>query len=150
MALRADLSVHDANGRLTALAEVKNRTGTSGKWAAKTRRNLLAHGYGWGTGFFLLVTPDRLYAWKDAGDDPVEVPPTYESNIATTFATYLKDAGLRPDQVSGPAFELVVAAWLGDLVRSGNAVEEDDQNWLDESGFRQAVKNGHVEMEAEM
>lgn len=150
MALRADLSLYDANGRLTALAEVKNRTGTSGQWAAKTRRNLLAHGFGWGTGFFLLVTPDRLYAWKDAGDDPVEVPPTYEADIATTFATYLKDAGLPPDQVSGPAFELVVAAWLGDLMRTSNAVEEGDQNWLDESGFREAVKNGHVELESEM
>ena len=150
MALRADLSLYDANGRLTALAEVKNRTGTSGQWAAKTRRNLLAHGYGWGTGFFLLVTPDRLYAWKDAGDDPVEVPPMYESDIATTFATYLNDAGLPPGQVSGPAFELVVAAWLGDLMRSSAAAENADQTWLDESGFREAVKNGHVELEAEM
>ena len=150
MALRADLSLYDEKGRLTALAEVKNRKGTSGQWAAKTRRNLLAHGYGWGEGFFLLVTPDRLYAWKDAGDDPVEVPPTYESDVATTFATYLEDAGLPPDRVSGPAFELVVAAWLGDLMRSGDAEDNREQSWLDESGFREAVRNGHVELEAEM
>lgn len=96
MAFRADLSLYDANGCLAAVAEVKNRTGTSGEWAAKNRRNLLAHGFGWGSGFFLLITPDRLYAWKDAGDDPVEVPPMYEADVATTFATYLNDAGLAP------------------------------------------------------
>ena len=150
MAFRADLSLYDANGRLTAVAEVKNRTGTSGEWAAKTRRNLLAHGFGWGSDFFLLITPDRLYAWKDAGDDPVEVPPMYEADVATTFATYLNDAGLAPNQVSGPAFELVVAAWLGDPMRSSDAVENAHRNWLDESGFRAAVKDGHVELEAEM
>ena len=74
----------------------------------------------------------------------------YEADVATTFATYLSDAGLAPNQVSGPAFELVVAAWLGDLMRSSDAVENAHRNWLDESGFRAAVKDGHVELEAEM
>lgn len=150
MALGADLSLYDADGRLAAVAEVKNRTGTSGRWAAKTRRNLLAHGFGGGSGFFLLVTPDRLYAWKDAGDDPVEVPPMYEEDITATVASYLHEAGLPPDRVSGPAFELVVAAWLGDLMHRREAVGDAGPNWLDESGFRAAVRDGRVELEAEM
>ena len=150
MPLRADLSLYDANGRLAAIAEVKNRTGTSGTWAAKTRRNLVAHGLGWGSGFFLLITPDRLYAWKDAGDDAVEVPPTYEADIGTTFASYCNDAGLAPNRVSGPAFELVVAAWLGDLMHSDDTIENVDQDWLDQSGFRAAVQAGRIELQADM
>lgn len=150
MALRADLSVYDADGRLTALAEVKNRTGTSGQWAAKTRRNLLAHGYGWGSDFFLLITPDRLYAWKDAGDEPLETPPTYEADLAATFASYFHDAGLAANQINGPAFELVVAAWLNDLMGRSNANACADHDWLDRSGFRAAVKDGRIEVEGDM
>ena len=150
MALGADLALYDVEGRLVAVAEVKNRTGTSGRWAAKTRRNLLAHGFGAGSGFFLLVTPDRLYAWKDAGDDPVEVPPMYEEDITTTVAAYLNEAGLSPDRVSGPAFELVVAAWLGDVMHLSEGVRDAGMDWLDESGFRAAVRDGRVELEAEL
>src|SRR5712692_3129010 len=35
-----DLALYDHNGRLTAVAEVKNKQGTSREWAAKLRRNL--------------------------------------------------------------------------------------------------------------
>lgn len=149
MGVHADLSVYDADGHLAAVAEVKNREGTSGQWAAKTRRNLLAHGLGRAPAFFLLVTPDRLYVWKDAGDEPIEVPPTYEEDITTTFARYFNSAGLATEHVSGPAFELVVAAWLADLTHRGSPVPRVKQEWLDQSGFRTAVQDGRVELEAE-
>ena len=57
---------------------------------------------------------------------------------------------MAPHQVSGPAFELLVAAWLGDVIRSTEPPEErpDDQSWLAESGFRTAVKDGRIEYEA--
>lgn len=147
MPLQADLSLYDAHGALTGIVEVKNRIGTSRQWAAKTRRNLFAHGLGWGAGFFLLVTPDRLYVWKDA--DAAEVPPTYDVETGRTFDTYLEHAHLTPGQLSGYAFELVVAAWLGDLVHGTG--DEDDytgQDWLEQSGFRDAVRDGRVELDA--
>lgn len=150
MSIPADLSLYDSDGRLAALAEIKNRTGTSGKWAAKTRRNLLAHGVGSGSDYFLLITPDRLYAWKDAGTSPGEVWPTFEADIGPTFAPYFSHAGIVPDQVSGQAFELVVAAWLSDVVRCADRRDQDadDRGWLDESGLRAAIQNGRVEHEA--
>ncbi len=39
MYVRADLALYDPGGRLVALAEVKNKRGTSREWAAKTGRN---------------------------------------------------------------------------------------------------------------
>ena len=44
MYARADLALYEPGGRPVALAEVKNKRGTSREWAAKTRRNLLALG----------------------------------------------------------------------------------------------------------
>ena len=148
MHLRPDLSLYDSNGRLAATAEVKNKTGTTGSWAAKTRRNLLAHGFGCDSEFFLLVTPDRLYAWKDVGNDPNEVLPSYEADAGPTFAPYLEDAGVALSPISGQAFELVVAAWLSDLARCHHGVNAlTEHDWLEESGFKSAVQDGRVEHE---
>jgi len=44
MSSSADLALYDRNGQLTAVAEVKNKLGTSREWATQLRRNILAHG----------------------------------------------------------------------------------------------------------
>ena len=107
----ADLALYDRGGRLTAVAEIKNRHGTSRQWAAQTRRNILAHGSSCNADYFLLVTPDRLYPWKDAGTDPVRIPPTFEADTQSEFAPYFEKAGLDSHHVSGTAFELLVSTW---------------------------------------
>ena len=146
----ADLALYDRNDRLVVVAEIKNKLGTSREWAARTRRNLLARSGACGAEFFILVTPDRLYMWKDAGIDPVRIPPTYEADAQLEFAPYFESAGVDPRHVGGHAFELLVAAWLGDVIRSGGMWDEPagDRSWLAESGFHAAVKNGRIEYEA--
>ena len=67
---------------------------------------------------FLIVTPDRLYLWKNAGTNPVEIPPTYEVDMPLEFAPYFESAGLDPNHIRGHAFELLVGAWLSDITRS--------------------------------
>jgi hypothetical protein len=149
MSSRADLVLYDRNGQLTAIVEVKNKLGTSREWAAQLRRNILAHGEYYCADFFLLVTPDRLYLWKNAGTTPVLVSPMYEVDTQPIFAPYFKSAGIDPRHASGHAFELVVTAWLGDLVRSGERPEKltNGQRWLVESGFLTAVRDGRIEYE---
>ena len=136
MSFRADLALYDKNGRLTAVAEVMNRLGTSPTWAARTRRNLLAHGSYQESDFFLLATPERLYVWKDAGTTPVERLPTYDADSRHLFAPYFRNAGIDPHEVSGQAFELLVASWLSDLTRLPNTHDDGGQ------------KKGHIEYEA--
>ena len=43
MYARADLALYNSHGRLTGIVEIKNKMGTSREWAARTRRNMLAH-----------------------------------------------------------------------------------------------------------
>lgn len=150
MHVRADLALYDPVGRLVALAEVKNKRGTSREWAAKTRRNILAHGGISDVDFFLLITPDRLYLWKDAGTDPVEVPPSYQAEADSLFSPYLEGAGVDPRTVGGHAFELIVSAWLSDVMRSAVSTNGhgDDRSWLARSGFHAAVKDGRIEYDA--
>src|SRR5205807_2738705 len=113
-----DLVLYDQDGQLAGVAEVKNKLGTSSEWAARFRRNLLAHGGFRSMDFFLVVTPDRLYVWKNAGAEPLHVKPTYDVDARPLLEPYFNSAGLDPSDVSGKAFELLVAAWLADLVRS--------------------------------
>ena len=150
MLATADLALFDRSGQLTAVAQIKNKLGTSREWAAQTRRNILAHGQGHAAEFFLLVTPDRLYVWKGVGIEPVQAPPTYEVDTNPGLAHYFERAGVDPRHVSGDAFELLVGAWLSDVVRFGDASEEfgDDRDWIAKSGFLSAVEGGRIEYEA--
>lgn len=70
--------------------------------------------------------------------------------MGPTFAPYFENAGLDPRKVSGQAFELLVAAWLSDLTRSSSMPKDQErqQDWLDESGFSTAVRDGRIEYEA--
>lgn len=150
MSSYADLALYDSNGQLTTIVEVKNKLGTSDEWAAQLRRNILAHGGYCHTAFFLLVTPDRLYLWKNAGTAPTLVPPTYEVDSQPIFAPYFNSADVDSRHVSGHAFELVVAAWLSDLVRSEEKKTEkhaNGQSWLVASGFLTAVRDGRIDYE---
>jgi len=147
---RADLALYGRDGRLIAVVEVKMKLGTSRDWAAQLRRNVLAHGGFQAADFFLLVTPDRLYVWKGAGSEPIVVPPAYVIDARPILKPYFEAAQLDPNLINGRAFELVVGAWLGDLIRSEKKPEDlsNEEGWLAESGLLSAIKNGRIEYEA--
>jgi hypothetical protein len=145
----ADLALYNRHGELTAVAEVRNKSGTSREWATQLRCNILAHSGYDKADFFLLVTPDRFYLWKHADTIPTLIPPHYESAAEAIFAPYFNRAGVDPHNVSSHAFELVVVAWLSDLVRSEEPPEPytNGQNWLVDSGFLTAVRDGRLAYE---
>src|SRR5436190_15490117 len=147
MSFNADLALYDSHGQLAALADIRKRLGTSGKWATALRRNILAHGGFPSVEFFLVVTPDRLYVWKNAGMEPRLVKPTYEVDARPLLEPYFKRIRRDPAEISGEGFELLVGSWLADLTRSGMAPEQvsEPDSWLMQSGFLNAVRNGRVD-----
>ena len=145
----ADIAIFDQSGQIAAVAEIKRRLGTSCDWAAQVRRNLLAHDIRCLADCFLLITPDRLYLWKDAGKNPDKVSPTHEADMQPEFAQYFEGAGIDPGNVSGAAFELLVGAWFGQLTRLEDEAKDlaASRSWLAESGLLSAVKDGRIEYE---
>ena len=149
MSNHADLAVYNRHLRLTAIVQVKNKRGTTREWAARTRRNMLAHGLSVDTDFFLLVTPDRLYVWNDSVAPPTPTLPAHAIDTHTHFQPYFRRAHVDPNRVSGQAFELIVSNWLSELTRNGNSTNHSDEPaWLTQSGLRNALIGGHVEHQA--
>jgi len=144
MRIPGDFALYDAHRRLVAVVETKTKRGTSPRWAAELRRNMLAHVPGLGVEFFLIVTPDRLYVWhteKASGDSL----PDRIIDAQDILQPYVQRAGLNLSELSSVAFELVVSAWLSDIVGPESGGGGKDDTWFVQSGFRDAVRSGYVE-----
>lgn len=145
MNFNVDMAIYDKTGQLTLLIETKNRLDTSTSWAAKMRRNMLAHGLMPKARFFLLALPDRFYLWKDAGIVPEISPPDYEIDPRPFLSAHFKGADISLDSLTGEGFELVVSSWLSKLLQIDVLPPElQEQDWLLESGLFEAIKHGHL------
>jgi hypothetical protein len=145
MRFRADLAVYDKNGQLVLVVEAKNKLNTSSDWAAKMRRNMLAHGLMPDTRFFLLTLPDKFYLWKNAGVIPEIVLPDYEIDPKPFLHPYYARVEISPDTLTGESFELVISSWLSKLLQTDVLPPElEGQDWLIKSGLFEAIKQGHL------
>ena len=143
----ADIIAYDTNGKLTLVVEIKSKLGTSSQWAAKMRRNILAHGLLPSTPFFLLGLPDHFYLWKDNGIIPEVIMPTYEIEPGPFLQPYYEKSGLSLEIISGKSFELIVVSWLSEILgTSGQDFIQDSQKWLIESGLFEAIRGGHIDL----
>lgn len=117
--MRSDFVVTDSHGASRALIEVKARSGTSPTWATELRKNLFDEASGQSQDYFVIVTPDSLYVWRP-GAGVAEAP--REFPIRQALGKYLNGTNLDVAGVSRFTFEMIVQAWLGDLLR-GRAAE---------------------------
>jgi hypothetical protein len=149
-ASRWDLSVDNRNGQLALVVEIKRKTNVSPEWAAKLRRNILAHGTFPKAPYFLMVFPDKFYLWSNAEAYQDQSDPTYTIDASPILQPYFERAGVAADQISGASLELIVTSWLGEIIHSDQLPENIDasQQWLIESGLYPALVGGKFEHEA--
>lgn len=146
MSQQADFVAYNQDGQLLLIAEVRSRVATSKVWAARLRRNLLAHGFLPEVPFFLLALPDKFYLWKDARNTPEETEPTYELNATSLLNLYYEQGGATPETITKQSLALVLTAWLNTLTQIGvpNDVPQADRDTLIRSGMVAALKGGHI------
>lgn len=145
MSIQADMVAYDSQGKMALVVEVKNKLGTNSEWAAKMRRNILAHGYP-SARFFLLALPDHFYLWKDKHSLEIEQP-NYDINPFVFLKPYLEKANIQPENLSGAGFELLVSSWLNELLQAETVKQDASNTWLAESGLLDAIKQGRVDSE---
>lgn len=149
MATKPDFTLYDRYSRLVAAIVVKAKKGATRQWAEEFRRNLQVYEAFRYAPFFLIVTPDRVYLWKEAaaaaGAEPFLVPPGIELDAQPLFEPYLKGTRLKLEEISGPAFELIVMSWLRDLIlQLPDAPWRDQLAQLEASGLPEAAKDGRI------
>jgi hypothetical protein len=145
--MRVDYCLYNSRGDLVAAVEAKRQAGTSEKWAAQFRRNLLAHQVLMRAPFFLIVTSDRIYLWKqpdralDDADDADRLPDA-SLDARSNFQPYFEKIGVNSRTVDPLVFETLVGSWLRDLMRHTEAVQELENQSL--AGFVKAIQGGRL------
>ena len=145
-----DLSVVNQNNQLILVVEVKRKTNASPDWAAKFRRNILAHGTFPRAPYFLLAFPDQFYLWAEAELNLELSKPTYRIDARPILQPYFEKAGVTANTISGQSLELVVASWLSEIMHAERPPQEVDETyrWVINSGLQAALAGGRLESEA--
>jgi hypothetical protein len=147
-----DFVAYDERGQVLLLVEVKGKGShdTSELWAARFRRNILAHGRLPAAPFFLIATPERMYFWRQRDSGPEEGLPQFTLDATNELGPYFEKFRQRPEKARGEVLELIVLAWLNDIAETGQlrAKEDPALQWLSESGLLQALGKAHIELSA--
>lgn len=143
MSVQPDVKVFDTSGNFVLAVEIKNKRGTNVEWASKMRRNLMVHGLVGAPQYFLLALPDRFYLWRDNDYRDLE-PPEYEIDPLPLFKPYVGSTDEYLQNLSGEGFELLVVAWLSELLQTSELPENEKTSWLIESGLFEAIQRGHM------
>ncbi len=143
--MKADITVYSKDEKPQLIIEIKRQAGVSAEWAAKIRRNLLVHGGIQPTPFFLLVSSDYLYLWKDATSFDV-IAADYQIETAKVLSPYIKQTALKLEEMSEYSLEMVVMLWLNDIIRPrpDSTANGSDVAWLYESGLYKAIRDGAI------
>lgn len=144
MSTRWDLAAYSQNGELMLVAEVKTKLEASPAWAARWRRNILAHGIYPNAPFFLMVFPDRFYLWKNVEPSLEPVEPTVEIDARPILQPYLDKAGISAHEISEASLEFIVASWLNGLIHKNPDELDSSEQWLIDSGLFRAIASGSL------
>jgi hypothetical protein len=141
-----DLSVVNRDGKLVLAIEVKIKTNASPEWAAKLRRNMLAHGILPNALYFLMVFPDKFYLWTRSAIDISEREPDYTIDARPILNPYFERAGIVGDRISGESLEIIISSWLVEIIHSEKTPQnlDNSQLWLVESGLYDALSGGQL------
>lgn len=107
-----DFTAVDEAGRVSLVVEVKSKTGTDDRWARELHGLIADRSSAFDSSAFLIVTPDRLYAWSPCA------PPesVFDVDATDVLRSYLARADIGSDQrIEARTFEDVVGWWLQDL-----------------------------------
>ena len=148
MNTRPDIEVYSPDHSLQLVVEARRTTGASREWAARFRRNLLAHAAVPNAPFFLLAFPATLYLWRNGAG--LDSPPDYEAPASDVLREYLGAWAATTEDVGEESLQIALGAWLRDLTqafrepRSHSAADQ----MLVASGLYDAIQHGSIEFES--
>src|SRR4051794_28061502 len=111
--LRPDIFIQDLDGRPVAIVEIKNYRELTRDIAIELRDTFLGYGYAVQAPYYLLLSQDRGFLWKDANKE-YSTNSLQEFDMHNVVARYFPS--LQPtDRLRGAELTLIVLRWLSDL-----------------------------------
>lgn len=144
--VRPDILIIDRDGNPAVAVEVKNREHLSPDIARVLRRNLVVHGYTLSTPFFLLLSQDNGYLWKNATTQQIDISPDYQFPLDNVISRYLKSEPKR--RLSGEELELLIVQWLIGITLEHLEPSQEPDSTLVSAGLDTAIRGGQVIAEA--
>lgn len=111
------------------------------------RRNLADFGVPFQAPFYLLLSQDMGFLWKDSSYESLDVPPIYEFPMKDVVARY--SPGKVGERLYGAVFEILALRWLINLASQPSAIDKEPEKTLARSGFLYAIQGADVLLEAE-
>jgi hypothetical protein len=139
---QADFVIEAPDRGIQLVVEVKNTVAPSPDWPLRFLRNLFVHAAIPRSEYFLLALRDHLYLWRRP-DPEKQAPPDFKGDTAAVLAPYLRSMQGRLETLTGRGFELLIYAWLADLV-AGTAPPSDTAKWIEDSGLLESIRNGTI------
>jgi hypothetical protein len=150
----ADFALITPAGATAVIVEVKGRAAASLEWAARLRRNYLAHGRWPFTAAFMLVTLDALYYWESRPELRVleEPPDLVLSWREARGAVRTDESRHHGDRSFHSELEAEVWSWLNRLIDPGEAigVEASAHATLRSLPSLRAAIGGRIQAEPEL
>ena len=143
-----DLVIKNFNDDSVAVVEIQSRTNMSRDIAIDIRRNMIEAGLPFNIPFFLLVSQDIGYLWKDTkGSEPYELPVS-EFSMRNVIERYsIRNLEQR---LYGYELRLVVYHWLTNLTKSSQKNIEEPEKTLAHFGFDDAIRGALVLLEEKL
>ena len=142
---RPNLVVQNPDGEFVAVVEIKNLQNLSRETATHLRHNFMIYGLIPQAPYFLLLSQDRGFLWKDAWLAGPDTPPTYEFPMDKVVTRYLKrEPG---ERLYKPELVLLILQWLSDLAQGKQRISEEPEKTLALAGFNETIKEATVTIE---
>jgi hypothetical protein len=143
----ADIVVRNSDGNTVAVVEVKNSQNLSRDVAIDLRRTLIEHGLVPAVPYFLILSQDLGFLWKELGPAVSDAPPTHEFSMGPVMRRYQSQIDTT-GRLSGSALELLVLHWLNEIAMNGKQPPEDPERLLAASGFVDSLRDATILVEA--
>ncbi len=143
----ADIVIRNSEGNTVAVVELKNRENLTKDVAMDLRRNLIAHGLVPIAPYFLILSQDSGFLWKDVGLAALDAPPTQEFSMRPVLQRYLPQMDSK-NRLGESTLELLVLQWLNEIAVNGQQRPEEPERLLASSGFLDSLRDATILVEA--
>ena len=143
-----DILIQSPDGDTIAVVEIKNLRNLSPDEAIQIRRSLADYGVPVQVPFFMLLSQDVGFLWKDSKYENLDAPPMYTFPMNNVVARYSdRKAGERLYEAE---FEILALRCLNQITVSSQNNSDEPERTLALAGFDEAIKGAYALFEAEV